>query len=54
LWHSHSQLLFCFSFPGATHGTAGLGQSEIAVCDTTDMLMLLVPPAAGDELQVRH
>jgi LAO/AO transport system kinase len=31
--------------------TVGLGQSEITVCDTTDMLMLLVPPAAGDELQ---
>ena len=31
--------------------TVGLGQSEITVCDTTDMLMLLTPPAAGDELQ---
>jgi LAO/AO transport system kinase len=31
--------------------TVGLGQSEIAIHDTVDMLMLLVPPAGGDELQ---
>lgn len=29
-----------------------MGQSETAVCDMTDMFLLLVPPAAGDELQV--
>ena len=30
-----------------------MGQSETAVCDMTDMFVLLLPPAAGDELQVR-
>lgn len=33
--------------------TVGVGQSETAVCDMTDMFVLLLPPAAGDELQVR-
>ena len=32
--------------------TVGVGQSETAVCDMTDMFLLLLPPAAGDELQV--
>lgn len=31
--------------------TVGVGQSETAVCDMTDMFLLLLPPAAGDELQ---
>lgn len=31
--------------------SVGLGQSEIVIDDTVDMVMLLVPPAAGDELQ---
>eukprot|EP00823_Brevimastigomonas_motovehiculus_P000157 TRINITY_DN1026_c0_g1_i1.p1 TRINITY_DN1026_c0_g1~~TRINITY_DN1026_c0_g1_i1.p1 ORF type:complete len:388 (-),score=75.38 TRINITY_DN1026_c0_g1_i1:65-1228(-) len=31
--------------------TVGVGQSEVAVADTVDMVMLLVPPAGGDELQ---
>ena len=31
--------------------TVGLGQSEIAVDQCVDMLLLLVPPANGDELQ---
>mmetsp|Transcript_14539 Transcript_14539/g.26080 ORF Transcript_14539/g.26080 Transcript_14539/m.26080 type:complete len:391 (-) Transcript_14539:41-1213(-) len=31
--------------------TVGLGQSEVLVDETVDMLMLLVPPAGGDELQ---
>ena len=29
-----------------------MGQSEIAVSDMVDMFVLLLPPAAGDELQV--
>ncbi len=33
--------------------TVGVGQSEIAVADVVDMCVLVVPPAAGDELQVR-
>lgn len=32
--------------------TVGVGQSETAVADMVDMFVLLVPPAAGDELQV--
>lgn len=31
--------------------TVGLGQSEILVDEAVDMLILLVPPAMGDELQ---
>lgn len=31
--------------------TVGLGQSEVVVDDAVDMLLLLVPPAGGDELQ---
>lgn len=31
--------------------TVGVGQSETAVADMVDMFVLLVPPAAGDELQ---
>lgn len=29
-----------------------MGQSEIAVADMVDIFVLLLPPAAGDELQV--
>ncbi|XP_064393045.1 methylmalonic aciduria type A homolog, mitochondrial-like [Halichondria panicea] len=31
--------------------TVGVGQSETAVCDMVDMFVLIIPPAAGDELQ---
>ncbi|MDI9350228.1 MAG: methylmalonyl Co-A mutase-associated GTPase MeaB [Candidatus Symbiobacter sp.] len=31
--------------------TVGVGQSEMAVADLTDFLMILLPPAAGDDLQ---
>ena len=31
--------------------TVGVGQSEIAAKDMTDIFLLLVPPASGDELQ---
>lgn len=31
--------------------TVGLGQSEVIVDDTVDMLLLLLPPGGGDELQ---
>ena len=34
--------------------TVGVGQSETAVCDMVDMFVLLIPPASGDELQVRE
>ena len=32
--------------------TVGVGQSETEVSKMTDMFLLLLPPAAGDELQV--
>ena len=31
--------------------TVGVGQSELAVSDMVDMFVLIIPPAAGDELQ---
>lgn len=31
--------------------TVGLGQSEVMIDDMVDMVMLLMPPAMGDELQ---
>lgn len=31
--------------------TVGVGQSEISVCEMTDMFILLLHPASGDELQ---
>ncbi|GCB77096.1 hypothetical protein scyTo_0018427 [Scyliorhinus torazame] len=31
--------------------TVGVGQSEFAVADMVDMLILFIPPAGGDELQ---
>lgn len=31
--------------------TVGVGQSETLVADLTDMVILVVPPAGGDELQ---
>eukprot|EP00123_Amoebidium_parasiticum_P013814 comp22166_c0_seq1/m.32512 comp22166_c0_seq1/g.32512 ORF comp22166_c0_seq1/g.32512 comp22166_c0_seq1/m.32512 type:complete len:370 (-) comp22166_c0_seq1:164-1273(-) len=31
--------------------TVGVGQSEVTVADMVDMFVLLMPPAAGDELQ---
>ena len=33
--------------------SSGVGQSEFAVADMVDMFVLLIPPAGGDELQVR-
>jgi Methylmalonyl Co-A mutase-associated GTPase MeaB len=32
--------------------TVGLGQSEVEVEQTVDVLLLLLPPAGGDDLQV--
>lgn len=31
--------------------TVGLGQSEIEVKESVDMLLLMVPPGGGDDLQ---
>lgn len=51
--HTNDIVLLC---EGAGYDTVivesvGLGQSEIVMDDTVDMLMLLVPPSGGDELQ---
>lgn len=31
----------------------GVGQSEYAVADMVDLFTVIIPPAGGDELQVR-
>ena len=33
--------------------TVGVGQSEYSVSHLVDMVVLLLPPAGGDDLQVR-
>ena len=32
--------------------TVGVGQSEVAVADLADCMLLLMPPVGGDELQM--
>lgn len=49
-WES-MQILEAAQFDVIVVETVGVGQSEIAVRDMTDVFVLLVPPAAGDELQ---
>jgi LAO/AO transport system kinase len=44
-------LLECARFDVILVETVGVGQSEIAAKYMTDLMMLLVPPASGDELQ---
>ncbi|KAH9260536.1 LAO/AO transport system ATPase [Batrachochytrium salamandrivorans] len=41
----------CAGFDTIIVETVGLGQSEVQVDEVVDMLVLLVPPANGDELQ---
>ena len=45
------ELLEAANFDVILVETVGVGQSEIAVKDMSDVFVLLVPPAAGDELQ---
>ncbi|MBE7413576.1 MAG: methylmalonyl Co-A mutase-associated GTPase MeaB [Leptospiraceae bacterium] len=40
-----------FGFDVVLVETVGVGQSEVAVCDITDIFILLLQPGAGDELQ---
>mmetsp|Transcript_8297 Transcript_8297/g.10795 ORF Transcript_8297/g.10795 Transcript_8297/m.10795 type:complete len:397 (+) Transcript_8297:274-1464(+) len=51
--HTNDVVLLCESagYDIVIVETVGLGQSEVQVDYTVDMLMLLVPPAGGDELQ---
>ena len=41
----------CAGYDRVLVETVGVGQSETQVADLTDMVLLLVPPAGGDELQ---
>eukprot|EP00536_Pseudo-nitzschia_multiseries_P012547 jgi/Psemu1/208984/e_gw1.485.73.1 len=45
------RLLGCAGYPLVLVETVGLGQSEIEVAQSVDVLVLLVPPSGGDELQ---
>jgi len=45
------RLLGCAGYPLVLVETVGLGQSEIEVSQTVDVLVLLVSPSGGDELQ---
>jgi len=51
--HTNDVILLCeaASYEIVIVETVGLGQSEVLVDDTVDMLMLVAPPAGGDELQ---
>jgi LAO/AO transport system kinase len=45
------RLLGCAGYPLVLVETVGLGQSEIEVAESVDVLVLAVPPSGGDELQ---
>lgn len=45
------RLLGCAGYPLVLVETVGLGQSEIEVAQSVDVMVLLVPPSGGDELQ---
>lgn len=51
--HSREALLLCEAagFDLVLVETVGVGQSELAVADMTDLFVLLVSPGTGDELQ---
>ena len=51
--HSRGAILLCEAagFDTVVVETVGAGQSETAVADLVDMFVLILPPAAGDELQ---
>ena len=50
---SREAVLLCEAagFDAVIVESVGVGQAETAVADITDMLLLVLPPAAGDELQ---
>jgi LAO/AO transport system kinase len=45
------RLLGCAGYPLVLVETVGLGQSEIEVSESVDVLVLAVPPSGGDQLQ---
>eukprot|EP00904_Undaria_pinnatifida_P000001 jgi/Undpi1/10000/HiC_scaffold_28.g12454.m1 len=52
--YTHDVVLLCqvAGYDPVIVETVGLGQSEVEVEHTVDMLVLLLPPAGGDDLQV--
>ena len=51
--HTRESILLCEAagFDVVVVETVGVGQAETAVSDMTDLLVLLLPPGGGDELQ---
>jgi LAO/AO transport system kinase len=51
--HTNEAILMCEAagYDISIIETVGVGQSEIAVAEICDLVLLLVPPAGGDELQ---
>jgi LAO/AO transport system kinase len=51
--HTNEAILFCESagYDISLVETVGVGQSETAIVEVCDLVLLLVPPAGGDELQ---
>ena len=51
--HTEDAILLCecAGYDRIIVETVGVGQSEVAVANMVDIFLLLVPPAAGDELQ---
>jgi LAO/AO transport system kinase len=51
--HTREAILLCEAagFDAVLVETVGVGQSETAVAEIVDMFVLILPPAAGDELQ---
>jgi LAO/AO transport system kinase len=51
--YSHDVIALCqLQYPLVLVETVGIGQSEIHARQAVDMLILAVPPAGGDSLQV--
>ena len=50
--HEAAVLAEAAGFKNILIETVGVGQSEFAVADMVDIFVLIIPPAAGDELQV--
>eukprot|EP00475_Leptophrys_vorax_P022559 TRINITY_DN3070_c0_g1_i1.p2 TRINITY_DN3070_c0_g1~~TRINITY_DN3070_c0_g1_i1.p2 ORF type:complete len:301 (+),score=88.49 TRINITY_DN3070_c0_g1_i1:348-1250(+) len=51
--HTNEAILFCEAagYDLSLVETVGVGQSETAIVEVCDLVLLLVPPAGGDELQ---
>ena len=49
--HDAVQLVEAAGYPWVLVETVGVGQSEQAVTQLVDLMMLVLPPASGDDLQ---